>query len=206
VSIADLTTTTTHKTLRGPRGGMILAGAPSELTRRVDAAVYPGAQGGPLMHVIAAKAVAFQEALQPEFRDYQRQVVANAQLLGRMLIDRGYPIVSGGTDNHMLLVDLTGCAITAERAERALEEAHIAVNRIAVPRDFAAANPERVSGLRIGTPAVTTRGFGETEMRAVGSFIADVLDAGGDLAEIERVRAQVLAMCARFPVYGEAAL
>jgi len=206
VPIADLTTTTTHKTLRGPRGGMILAGAPSELTRRVDAAVYPGAQGGPLMHVIAAKAVAFQEALQPEFRDYQRQVVANAQLLARMLIDRGYPIVSGGTDNHMLLVDLTGRAITAERAERALEEAHIAVNRIAVPRDSEGENPERVSGLRIGTPAVTTRGFAEPEMRAVGNFVADVLDAGGDAAEIERVRAEVLAMCAKFPVYGEAAL
>ena len=203
VPIADVTTTTTHKTLRGPRGGMILARAPSELTRRVDAAVYPGTQGGPLMHVIAAKAVAFQEALQPEFKDYQRKVVANARLLAGVLAERGYSIVSGGTDNHMLLVDLTGRSITAQQAERALEQAHIAVNQIGVPRDAATGNA-RVSGLRIGTAAVTTRGFADLQMRRVGNFIADLLDAGGSAAEVDRVRAQVLAMCAQFPVYGEA--
>ena len=203
VPIADVTTTTTHKTLRGPRGGMILARAPCELTRRVDAAVYPGTQGGPLMHVIAAKAVAFQEALQPEFKDYQRKVVANARLLAGVLAERGYSIVSGGTDNHMLLVDLTGHSITAQQAERALEQAHIAVNQIAVPRDAATGNA-RVSGLRIGTAAVTTRGFADLQMRRVGNFIADLLDAGGSAAEVDRVRAQVLAMCAQFPVYGEA--
>lgn len=202
VPIADLTTTTTHKTLRGPRGGMILAAQRSALTERVDAAVFPGTQGGPLMHVIAAKAVAFQEALQPEFRRYQQQVLANARQLASGLAQRGYRIVSGGTDNHMLLVDLRGAAIDALRAERALHAAHIAVNRASLPGETGQEPTQGDGGLRLGTPAVTTRGLAEPEIRGVAGWIADIFDANGRNDVVQRVRTRVLEMCASFPVYG----
>jgi glycine hydroxymethyltransferase len=202
VPIADLTTTTTHKTLRGPRGGMILAAQRSALTERVDAAVFPGTQGGPLMHVIAAKAVAFQEALQPEFRLYQQQVLANARQLASGLVQRGYRIVSGGTDNHMLLVDLRGAAIDALRAERALHAAHIAVNRASLPGETGQEPTQGDGALRLGTPAVTTRGLAEPEIRGVAGWIADIFDANGRDDVVQRVRTHVLEMCASFPVYG----
>ena len=204
VPLADLVTTTTHKTLRGPRGGMILARARSSLTERVDEAVFPGTQGGPLMHVIAAKAVAFAEALTPEFADYQRRTLANARALAATLAARGYPLFSGRTDNHMLLVDLRGARIDAKRAERALEAAHVAVNRVSLPGEDASEPTQGGGGLRLGTPAVTTRGFGEAEIRAVGDWIADVLDSRGGDAAIERVRRAALELCAAFPVYGPA--
>jgi glycine hydroxymethyltransferase len=202
VAVADLTTTTTHKTLRGPRGGMLLAARRSALTERVDAAVFPGTQGGPLMHVIAAKAVAFQEALLPEFRAYQQQVLANARQLASGLAQRGYAIVSGGTDNHMLLVDLRGAAIDAVRAERALHTAHIAVNCVSLPGETGQEPTQGSGGLRLGTPAVTTRGLAEPEIRAVAGWIADVFDTGGRDDVVQRVRTQVLELCASFPVYG----
>ena len=202
VAIADVTTTTTHKTLRGPRGGMILAPRRSQLTERVDAAVFPGTQGGPLMHVIAAKAVAFAEALEPSFAEYQRQTLANARALANGLIARGYEIVSGGTDNHMLLVDLRDAEIDAARAERALHAAHIAVNRVSLPGDTGSEPTQGDGGLRLGTPAVTTRGLREDSMQRVAGWIADVLDAGGAEPAIADVRAAVLKMCAVYPVYG----
>ena len=202
--LADIVTTTTHKTLRGPRGGMILAREHSALTQRVDAAVFPGMQGGPLMHVIAAKAVAFQEALEPAFADYQRRTLANARTLASGLAQRGYEIVSGGTDNHMLLVDLRDTPIGAERAERALEAAHIAVNWVSLPGDAGPEPANAPSGVRLGTPAVTTRGLGEPEIRSLGGWIADLLDAGGRESETSRVRRAVLELCAAFPVYGAA--
>ena len=202
VPIADVTTTTTHKTLRGPRGGMILAPRRSELTERIDAAVFPGTQGGPLMHVIAAKAVAFAEALEPSFADYQRQTLANARALANGLIARGYDIVSGGTDNHMLLVDLRDAEIDAVRAERALHAAHIAVNRVSLPGDTGDEPTQGDGGLRLGTPAVTTRGLREDSMQRVAGWIADILDAGGSDAAVARVRAEVVKLCASFPVYG----
>ena len=201
IALADIVTTTTHKTLRGPRGGMILARARSELAERVDLAVFPGTQGGPLMHVIAAKAVAFQEALEPEFRAYQRQVLANARLMCACLAERGYKIVGGGTDNHMLLVDLRGNEIGSGAAEQALDEAHIAVNRISLPGETGSEPTQGMGGLRIGTPAVTTRGLAEPEIRAVSTWIADLLDSPAKPV-IAHVRAQVLEMCAAFPVYG----
>ncbi len=200
VPIADVTTTTTHKTLRGPRGGMILARDDTELAERLDRAVYPRTQGGPLMHVIAAKAVALEEALQPEFRDYQRQVVANARQAARRLTERGLKIVTGGTDNHMLLVDLSRRGIDAGRAENALEAAHIAVNSMPLPRPGSA--DETVPGLRIGTPAVTTRGVGADEIDVLGGWVADVLDDIADETTIARIRESVLGMCDAFPVYG----
>jgi glycine hydroxymethyltransferase len=200
VPIADVTTTTTHKTLRGPRGGMILARRNPELTKRLDSQVFPGTQGGPLMHVIAAKAVALAEALEPGFKQYQRQVVVNARRLARGLIERGYAIVSGGTDNHLMLVDLSKHGVTGLAAEQALDRAHITVNKNAVPSD---PRPPRVtSGLRIGTPAVTTRGFKEPEIDRLAAWIADVLDEPESAAVCERVRDEVLAICRQFPVYG----
>jgi glycine hydroxymethyltransferase len=202
VAIADVTTTTTHKTLRGPRGGMILAPRRSELTERIDAAVFPGTQGGPLMHVIAAKAVALAEALEPNFKDYQRRVLTNARVLAAELMARGYQVVTGGTDNHMLLVDLRGMAIDATRAERALHAAHIAVNRASLPGDGGGEPTQGEGGLRLGTPAVTTRGLAEAEIRALGGWIADVLDSGGAAGAGTRVRNRVLEMCAAFPVYS----
>jgi glycine hydroxymethyltransferase len=202
VALADVTTTTTHKTLRGPRGGMILAPRGSALTERLDAAVFPGTQGGPLMHVIAAKAVAFKEALEPSFGAYQRQVLANARLMASQLIARGYKVMTGGTDNHMLLVDLRGAAVGALQAERSLHAAHIAVNRASLPGETGSEPTQGDGGLRLGTPAVTTRGLAEPEIHALTGWIADILDARGAEGVVARVRSEVLKMCAAFPVYG----
>ncbi|MFK8053074.1 MAG: serine hydroxymethyltransferase [Woeseiaceae bacterium] len=198
---ADVVTTTTHKTLRGPRGGMILAREEGDLTKKFNSLVFPGTQGGPLMHVIAAKAVAYLEAMSPEFRDYQERVVANARRMTEVLIQRGYKIVSGGTDNHLFLVDLIDKDITGKDADAALHAANITVNMNTVPGD--PRSPFVTSGLRIGTPAITTRGFGIAESELLASWIADVLDDLSDAATRTRVRAEVLALCARFPVYAE---
>jgi len=199
---ADVVTSTTHKTLRGPRGGIILARSNEALEKKLNSLVFPGTQGGPLMHVIAAKAVAFKEALQPEFKVYQQQVVDNARAMAATLAERGYDIVSGGTDNHLFLVDLVKQDITGKDADAWLGRANITVNKNAVPND--PRSPFVTSGLRMGTPAVTTRGFGEAECRTLAGWIADVLDARGDAAAIERARGQVLELCGRFPVYGAA--
>ena len=200
VPIADVVTTTTHKTLRGPRGGLILARGNDAITKKLNSAVFPGTQGGPLMHVIAAKAVALLEALQPEFRAYQQQVVANARAMCATLIDGGLSIVSGGTDNHLFLVDLGARNFTGKDADAALGHANITVNKNAVPND---PRPPMVSsGLRIGTPAATTRGFRETEVRQVAKWILAVIAAEGAGAVVQRVRGEVLELCARFPVYG----
>ncbi len=200
VQIADVTTSTTHKTLRGPRGGIILARANEEIAKKLNSMVFPGTQGGPLMHVIAAKAVAFREALTPEFGDYQRRVIANARAMAAHMQERGYRIVSGGTDNHLFLVDLIDKDITGKEADQALDAAHITVNKNSVPND--PRSPFVTSGIRIGTPAVTTRGFGEAEVRELAGWICDILDRPGDEAVIARVRGQVLAICERFPVYA----
>jgi glycine hydroxymethyltransferase len=200
VPVADVVTTTTHKTLRGPRGGLILAREHPELHRKLNATIFPATQGGPLMHTIAAKAVALLEALAPEFAAYQRQVVANAREMAAALVARGYRIVSGGTDNHLFLLDLVGRSYTGKDADAALGRAHITVNKNAVPND--PRPPFVTSGLRIGTPAITTRGFGLAESRQVAGWIADVLDAMGDDEVIRRVREAVLAVCRRYPVYG----
>jgi glycine hydroxymethyltransferase len=200
---AHVVTTTTHKTLRGPRGGMILSNAGEELTKKFNSLVFPGTQGGPLMHVIAAKAVAFLEALQPEFAVYQRQVVANARAMSAALQKRGYEIVSGGTDNHLLLLSLVARNVTGKDADAALGRANITVNKNAVPND--PRPPMVTSGLRLGTPAITTRGFREAETELLSGWIADVIDAlaaGRVEPEIARVKAEVLALCKRFPVYG----
>jgi len=197
---ADVVTTTTHKTLRGPRGGLILARPNDDLHKKLNSLIFPGTQGGPLMHVIAAKAVAFLEALQPEFKTYQQQVVANAKAMAATLQERGYRIVSGGTENHLFLLDLVGREYTGKDADAALGRAHITVNKNAVPND--PRPPFVTSGLRIGTPAVTTRGFGIVEARQVGHWIADVLDGMGDESVVDRVRGEVVDLCARFPVYG----
>jgi glycine hydroxymethyltransferase len=198
---ADVVTTTTHKTLRGPRGGMILARANEEIEKKLNSLVFPGTQGGPLMHVIAAKAVSFLEALQPEFATYQNQVLANSRAMAAALIKRGYKIVSGGTDNHLFLVDLIDKNITGKDADAALGRAHITVNKNAVPND--PRPPFVTSGLRIGTPAVTTRGFREAEVTELANWIADVLDENGSEAVIDRVRGKVEDICKRFPVYGK---
>jgi glycine hydroxymethyltransferase len=200
VPIADVVTTTTHKTLRGPRGGMILARANEAIEKKLNSLVFPGTQGGPLMHVIAAKAVAFLEALQPDFTDYQKQVLANARAMAGALMKRGYKIVSGGTDNHLFLVDLIGRDITGKEADAALGRAHITVNKNAVPND--PRPPFVTSGLRIGTPAATTRGFREPEVTELANWIADVLDENGSENAIAKVRAKAEEICKRFPVYG----
>jgi glycine hydroxymethyltransferase len=200
VPLADVVTTTTHKTLRGPRGGLILARPHAELHKKFNSLVFPGTQGGPLMHVIAAKAVAFLEALQPDFKVYSAQVVTNARVMTKVLQGRGYKIVSGGTDNHLFLLDLIDKNITGKDADAALGSAHMTVNKNAVPND--PRPPSISSGLRIGTPAVTTRGFKEAEVQQLAGWIADVLDHMGDPAAIEKARAQVVAICKRFPVYG----
>ncbi|MFO7277734.1 MAG: serine hydroxymethyltransferase [Pseudomonadota bacterium] len=197
---ADVVTTTTHKTLRGPRGGMILARENEEIAKKLSSLVFPGTQGGPLMHVIAAKAVALLEALQPEFKDYQRQVLANARAMAARFMERGYKVVSGGTDNHLFLLDLTNKEITGKDADAALGRANITVNKNAVPND--PRPPMIASGLRIGTPASTTRGFKEEEIVMVADFIIEILDANGAGSAIERVRPRVLELCRRFPVYG----
>jgi glycine hydroxymethyltransferase len=197
VGIADVVTTTTHKTLRGPRGGMILANAEHE--RALNAAIFPGIQGGPLMHVIAAKAVAFGEALRPEFRDYQAQVLKNAQVMAETLARRGLRIVSGRTECHLMLVDLRAKRITGKAAEEALGAANITVNKNAIPND--PQKPTVTSGIRIGSPAMTTRGFREAEAEQLGHLIADVLDQPEDAGAVARVAGEVKALCARFPVY-----
>ena len=195
---ADIVTSTTHKSLRGPRGGIILMKAEHE--KAINSAVFPGLQGGPLMHVIAAKAVAFKEAQEPSFIDYQKQVIANAKALAETLIARGLRIVSGGTDSHVMLVDLRSKKMTGKEAERVLGDAHITCNKNGIPND--PEKPMVTSGIRLGSPAMTTRGFKEAEARQVGNFIADVLDNPTDEANIAKVRAQVAELTKRFPVYG----
>jgi len=195
---ADIVTSTTHKSLRGPRGGIILMKAEHE--KAINSAVFPGLQGGPLMHVIAAKAVAFKEAQEPGFKDYQKQVVANAKALAETLIERGLRIVSGGTDSHVMLVDLRAKKMTGKEAERILGEAHITCNKNGIPND--PEKPMVTSGIRLGSPAMTTRGFKEAEARQVGHFIADVLDNPNDVDNIAKVRARVSELTKRFPVYG----
>ena len=198
---AHVVTTTTHKTLAGPRGGLILAqGGDEDLYKKLNSAVFPGGQGGPLMHVIAGKAVAFKEAMEPEFKTYQQQVAKNAKAMVEVLLERGYNIVSGGTHNHLFLLDLVEKNITGKEADAALGSANITVNKNSVPND--PKSPFVTSGIRIGTPAVTRRGFKEAEVRELAGWIADVLDNVNDAATIERVKGQVLALCARFPVYA----
>ncbi len=201
---AHVVTSTTHKTLRGPRGGIIVAkGQSEEFYKKLNSAVFPGIQGGPLMHVIAGKAVAFLEALSPEFTIYQKQVVANARAMAAILKDRGYKVVSGGTDNHLMLIDLIGKEYTGKDADAALGNANITVNKNSVPND--PRSPFVTSGLRIGTPAVTTRGFKEAECRELAGWLCDVLDSlGNGTSEqvIAQVKQKALAICARFPVYG----
>jgi len=199
VPVADVTTTTTHKTLRGPRGGLILARDNEEINKKLNSLVFPGIQGGPLMHVVAAKAVALLEAMQPEFRAYQKQVKANARQLAAALAGRGFRIVSGGTDNHMFLLDLIDKDITGKDADAALGRANITVNKNAVPND--PRSPFVTSGVRMGTPAITTRGFGAPEVATVAGWIADILDDIGDEKRSARVRAAVLELCGKFPVY-----
>ncbi len=199
VPYADVVTSTTHKTLRGPRGGLILCRANEEIEKKLNSAVFPGMQGGPLMHVIAAKAVAFAEALLPEFKSYQQQVLANAKTMCMVLMKRGYKIVSGGTDNHLLLVDLIDKDITGKEADAALSKANITVNKNSVPND--PRSPFVTSGLRLGTPAVTTRGFKEKEITLLSNWVADVLDDINNEATIARVKEDVLQLCREFPVY-----
>jgi glycine hydroxymethyltransferase len=195
---ADVVTSTTHKTLRGPRGGVILCKSNPDIEKKFQSMVFPGTQGGPLMHVIAAKAVAFLEALQPEFKTYQQQVVKNAQAMAKVLIARGYKIVSGGTQNHLFLLSMVGKEVTGKDAEAALGRAHITVNKNAVPND--PRPPAVTSGLRIGTPAITTRGYDEAEATALAHWIADVLDNPSEEV-IAGVRENVRIQCAKFPVY-----
>jgi glycine hydroxymethyltransferase len=200
VPYADVVTTTTHKTLRGPRGGMILARENEELTKKFDSLVFPGTQGGPLMHVIAAKAVALLEAMSPEFKAYQENVVHNARVMAYTFADRGYEIVSAGTDNHIVMLSLIDKNITGKDADEALGRAYITVNKNTVPND--PRSPFVTSGLRLGTPAITTRGFGEHETKEVTNWICDILDDISDDVMIQRVRGQVLDLCKRFPVYS----
>ena len=200
VPFADIVTSTTHKTLRGPRGGLIVGRANAEIEKKIASMVFPGTQGGPLMHVIAAKAVAFQEALDPSFKAYQQAVVANARAMAGVFVERGYRIVSGGTDDHLFLVDLIAKGITGKAADAALGAAHITVNKNTVPND--PQSPFVTSGIRIGTPAATTRGFGIAEVTELAGWICDVLDDIDNPAVIEAVRAKASALCARFPVYG----
>ena len=198
--VADVVTTTTHKTLRGPRGGLILARSNPDIEKKLNSLVFPGTQGGPLMHVIAAKAVAFKEALEPEFVEYQKQVLANARAMAGVFLERGYDVVSGGTDNHLFLVSLIAKGLTGKAADAALGRAHITINKNAVPND--PQSPFVTSGVRIGSPAITTRGFKERECRELTGWICDILDDLNNEAVIERVRGQVAELCARFPVYG----
>jgi glycine hydroxymethyltransferase len=200
VQIADVTTTTTHKTLRGPRGGMILARANPDIEKKLNSTVFPGTQGGPLMHVIAAKAVALKEAMQPEFIEYQKQVVKNAKYLAKSLQQRGYNIVSGGTENHLFLIDLIAKNITGKEADAALHAAHITVNKNTVPND--PRSPFVTSGLRVGTPAVTTRGFKEPQMQLLADWMADIMDDIQDVATQQRVKKAAVELCREFPVYG----
>ena len=200
VRIADVTTTTTHKTLRGPRSGLILAKANPELEKKLNFTVFPSYQGGPLMHVIAAKAVAFKEAMEPEFRDYQQLVMNNARSMAEVFIQRGVDIVSGGTDNHLFLVSLISKGITGKDLDAALDRANITVNKNAVPND--PQSPFVTSGIRIGTPSITTRGFGEEQAAQVATWICDVIDNMGDETLIETIKNEVKALCKRFPMYN----
>ena len=200
VSIADVTTSTTHKTLRGPRGGIILAKANPEIEKRLNSVVFPGIQGGPLMHVIAAKAVAFKEALEPGFKTYQQQVVKNARVMAEVFTKRGFEIVSGGTDNHLMLVSFIKQGLTGKEIDAWLGNAHITINKNSVPND--PQSPFVTSGIRVGTPAITTRGFGEDECRDLTSWICDIIDAKGEQAVIDAVREKVAVVCKRLPVYA----
>ena len=202
VPYADVVTSTTHKTLRGPRGGLIVARHNEEIQKKLNSMVFPGTQGGPLMHVIAAKAVAFKEALEPEFKDYQKQVVANARVFAELMQERAYHIVSGGTENHLFLVDLIDKDITGKDAEAALGQANITVNKNAVPND--PRSPFVTSGLRLGTPAITTRGYGLDDSRDLAGWVCDVLDNIEDPIVIAATQEKVLAQCRNFPVYGAA--
>ncbi|VAW77835.1 Serine hydroxymethyltransferase [hydrothermal vent metagenome] len=200
VQIADVTTTTTHKTLRGPRGGLILAKSNPDIEKKLNSLVFPGIQGGPLMHVIAAKAVAFKEALQPEFKEYQGKVQANARAMAQVFLDRGFNVVSGGTDDHLFLVDLIAKGITGKQADASLGAANITVNKNAVPND--PQSPFVTSGIRVGTPAVTTRGFGEAEVKELAGWMCDIMDDVENTGTVEQVKAKALDLCKRFPVYG----
>ena len=200
IPFADVVTTTTHKTLRGPRGGLILAKENEEIHKKLNSAIFPGTQGGPLMHVIAAKAVCFKEALEPEFKDYQAQVKLNAKTMAQTFMDRGINIVSNGTENHMFLVDLINKGVTGKEADAALGQANITVNKNAVPND--PQSPFVTSGLRIGTPAATTRGFKEAEVAEVASWICEIIENIGDDKIIDEVKEKVKILCSKFPVYA----
>ena len=196
VPYADFVTTTTHKTLRGPRGGMIMC--KEQYAQQIDKAIFPASQGGPLMHIIAAKAIAFKEALSDDFKKYQKQIVLNAKTLADTLLSRGVKLVSGGTDNHLMLVNLVGTGVTGKELEHLLDEARITVNKNAIPND-----PEKpfvTSGVRIGTPAVTTRGMKEEEMKQIGNMIADIIEQKE--AAVEKVKQNVLALCKKYPIYA----
>ena len=198
---AHVVTTTTHKTLAGPRGGLILAkGGSEELYKKLNSAVFPGGQGGPLMHVIAGKAVALKEAMEPEFKTYQQQVAKNAKAMVEVFLERGYKVVSGGTDNHLFLVDLVDKNLTGKEADAALGRANITVNKNSVPND--PKSPFVTSGIRVGTPAITRRGFKEAEAKELAGWMCDVLDSINDEAGIERIKGKVLDICARYPVYA----
>ncbi|PID65252.1 MAG: serine hydroxymethyltransferase [Gammaproteobacteria bacterium] len=199
VPFADVVTSTTHKTLRGPRGGIILARANAEIEKKLNSAVFPGTQGGPLMHVIAAKAVAFQEALGSDFKDYQKQVLANAKVMAETFIERGINIVSGGTENHLMLVDLIEKGVTGKAVDAALGQAYITVNKNSVPND--PQSPFVTSGIRVGTPAITTRGFKEAETREVTGWICDIIDDIHNDDLIAEIREKVIVLCAKYPVY-----
>ncbi len=201
VQIADVTTTTTHKTLRGPRGGLILAKANPEVEKKLNSLVFPGTQGGPLMHVIAAKAVAFKEAMEPEYKVYQQQVLDNARAMVRVFMERGYDVVSKGTDDHLFLVSFIEAGLTGKDVDAWLGAANITVNKNAVPND--PQSPFVTSGIRVGTPAVTTRGFNEAECVELAGWMCDVIDSRGDQAVIDKVKAKVLDICAKYPVYGD---
>ncbi|CAK0769150.1 glycine hydroxymethyltransferase [Gammaproteobacteria bacterium] len=201
VQIADVTTTTTHKTLRGPRGGLILAKTNEDVEKKLNSLVFPGTQGGPLMHVIAAKAVAFKEAMEPGFRLYQQQVLDNARVMAQVFSDRGYEVVSGGTDDHLFLVSFIRAGLTGKDVDAWLGSANITVNKNAVPND--PQSPFVTSGIRIGTPAITTRGFTSEDCRALAGWMCDVIDARGTAEIVERVKNQARAICARLPVYQD---
>ncbi len=201
VRIADVTTSTTHKTLRGPRGGIILARANPEIEKKLNSAIFPGIQGGPLMHVIAAKAVAFKEALEPGFKTYQQQVVKNARAMARVFVERGFDVVSGGTDNHLMLVSFIKQGLTGKEVDAWLGQAHITVNKNAVPND--PQSPFVTSGIRIGTAAITSRDFTEVECVDLAGWICDIIDARGDQATIDAVKARAAEVCQRLPVYAD---
>jgi glycine hydroxymethyltransferase len=200
IDVADVTTTTTHKTLRGPRAGLIMGRANPEIEKKINFTVFPSYQGGPLMHVIAAKAVALKEAMQPEFKAYQQQILKNSRRMAQTFLDRGVKIVSGGTDNHLFLVDLIDKKVTGKDVDAALDRAHITVNKNAVPND--PQPPFVTSGIRVGTPSVTTRGFREGECAEVTGWMCDIIDNMGDEKVVQRVRKSVEELCRRFPMYG----